>query len=158
MDEPKTTFIHRTLRFLRHYFFWASIIAAVILLALVFEAGRWSVYVAHPDLSQAEQANTVLKHVGELIQLPNEQPTMATINDAASAKKAQPFLTNAQNGDVLIVFPNAAEALLYRPSTNKLIAVGPVDNSAAQQVTKQLPPTPEPTASSSDATTTKSKK
>ena len=131
MDEPKRTFIQNALRFLRGYLLWVCIVAALVLLVLVFEAGRWTVYRAHPDLSQAEQANAILKNVGDLIQLPTgETPTMATINDAASAKKAQPFLTNAQNGDVLIVYPDAAEALLYRPSTNKLIAVGPVDNSA----------------------------
>ena len=157
MDESKPTFIQRTFRFLRRYFFWMLAVVAIILLALAFEGGRWSVYQANPNLSQAEQASEILARVGKLIQLPNEQPTMATINDAASAKKAQPFLTGTENGDVLIVFPNAAEALLYRPSTNKLIAVGPVNNDAPQ-VEKQLPPTPEPAATSSDATTTKSKK
>jgi len=63
---------------------------------------------------------------------------MAIINDAASAKKEQPFLKNAANGDVLIVYPNAGEALMYRPSSNKLIAVGPVDNSVQDVSTANL--------------------
>ncbi len=169
MDDPRITFIQPTLRILRRYFLYLLILAALILLALVFEAGRWSVYRSHPDLSQAEQATAILQKVGNLIQLPaGEQPTMATINDAASAKKAQPFLTNAQNGDILIVFPNAAEALLYRPSTNKLIAVGPVDNTQTQQMTSpsgSSRPSPDATAgtagqatSSDNATSTKTKK
>lgn len=149
--------MQRIFTFIRRYFAPLVIVVAIVLLALVFEAGRWSVFQANPGLTQAEQATRILKNVGGLIQLPNEVPTMATINDAASAKKGQPFLTNAANGDVLIVFSNAAEALLYRPSTNKLIAVGPVNNDVPQ-VTKQLPLAPEPAASSTDATTTKSKK
>lgn len=159
MDEPKRTFIQNALRFLRGYLLWVCIVAALVLLVLVFEAGRWTVYRAHPDLSQAEQANAILKNVGDLIQLPTgETPTMATINDAASAKKAQPFLTNAQNGDVLIVYPDAAEALLYRPSTNKLIAVGPVDNSAPSTSAIKTPVAAPEAASTDNASSTKTKK
>ncbi len=154
MDEQvKPTFVRRIFRFIRRFFFLIPIVVLLVLLALAFEVGRWSVYGAHPELSQTEQANTVLAKVGKLIQLPNEQPTMAAINDAANAKKGQPFLTGAANGDILIVYPNAAEALLYRPSTNQLIAVGPVDSGDAQQHTT-VQASPVLTGTTSDATTT----
>ncbi len=108
-------------------FFWPILIFVVlILLCIAYGAGRASVYQANPGLAQAEQANSILAHVGKFMQLPSETPTMATIKDAASAKAAQPFLVNAENGDVLIVFQQAAEAILYRPSTDKIISVGPV--------------------------------
>jgi hypothetical protein len=143
--------------FLRRNFFWAVTVVAILLLAVAFEAGRWSVYHAHPELSQAEQAATILNNVGHLIQLPSgETPTMATINNAASAKTSQPFLVNAQDGDVLIVYPDAGEALLYRPSTDKLIAVGPVDNGAPSQAQAETPISPP--ATTTDATETPSKK
>lgn len=155
-NQLRPTFIQRILRFFRRYFFPLIVIAAALVLAGTFELGRASVYRAHPEISSQEQVNAILQKVGALIQLPpGETPTMATINDAASAKKSQPFLANAQNGDVLIVYPNAAEALLYRPSTDKLIAVGPVNNTGPQQVS---PVPPAPAASSTNATTTKSKK
>ncbi|MFA5744878.1 MAG: hypothetical protein WC887_01555 [Candidatus Paceibacterota bacterium] len=150
--------MHHIFTFISRYFLWILIVVALALLALAFEGGRYTVYRAHPELSGVEQqANEVLKKVGSLIQLPSgETPTMATINDAASAKKAQPFLANALNGDILIVYQNAAEALLYRPSTNKLIAVGPVNNTAeSSQVSL---PAPEPTPQANDATSTKSKR
>lgn len=138
--------------FISRFFLWILIVLALALLALAFEGGRYTVYRAHPELSGVEQANEVLKKVGSLIQLPSgETPTMATINDAVSAKKAQPFLVNALNGDILIVYQNAAEAILYRPSSNKLIAVGPVNNAGAQEVAL-----PESASSINDATTTKS--
>lgn len=150
-DQPKHTFIHRIFSFFRRHFFILSILAAILILAGTYELGRTSVYRAHPEITSAEQATAILKKVGELIQLPSEQPTMATINDAANAKKAQPFLVNAQNGDILIVYPNAQQALLYRPSTNKLIAVGPVNNTPQQQVSFQ----PAPAAPATNATKTK---
>jgi hypothetical protein len=131
-------------KFIRRFPLWILILITLIVLALAFEAGRWSVYRAHPELGNTEQVTAILTKIGQLIQLPNEQPTMVTINDAVSAKQQQPFLTNAENGDILIVYPNAAEALLYRPSTDKLIAVGPVntgagDSTAAPQQVQALP-------------------
>lgn len=141
----------RILRFVARY----SLIIIVICAIGFYELGRSSVYSEHPELSGQDQASAILAKVGALIQLPaGETPTMATINDAASAKQAQPFLANAENGDVLIVYPNAQTALLYRPSTNKLIAVGTVDNSSGAQTAS----TPLPAATSTNATTTKSKK
>lgn len=158
-DQPQPTFTQRSTRFLRRHFFWLLILAAALILAGVYELGRASVYRAHPELASAEQATALLAKIGELIQLPSgEIPTMATVNDATSAKKSQPFLANAQNGDILIVYQNAQQALVYRPSTNKLITVGPVNSGAAtnaQQTTNNAPIT---ASSTENATTTKSKR
>lgn len=144
--------------FLRRYFRLIFIVVVLALLGLVFWVGRVSVYQSHPELTQTEQANDILVKVGKLIQLPaGETPTMATINDAASAKAAQPFLVNAQNGDVLIVYSGAAQAILYRPSTDKLIAVGPVDTSGAATPKATVKAPTVETPATSTATTTKKK-
>src|SRR5665213_3037244 len=161
-DQLHLSFAQRTFRFIRRYFMWVLLLVIVGCSLGFYELGRSSVYSAHPELSGAEQAAAILNKVGQLIQLPNEQPSMAAINDAASAKKAQPFLASAQNGDVLIVFAIAQTAILYRPSTNKLIAVGPVTSSASAPSTAQtpIPSATAPVASSTsnkDATSTKSK-
>lgn len=125
-------------------------ILAVIIGAVVFyQLGRTTVLREHPDFASQEQASLILAKVGALIQLPQgETPTMATIDDAVAAKKAQPFLQNSANGDVLIIYPNAKIAILFRPSTDKLIAVGPV-NSDTQQTAGQVQ-----NASGSTASTT----
>jgi hypothetical protein len=150
--------MNRISAFVRRFFIPLIIIAAVLVLAGTYELGRASVYRAHPELSGQEQASAILMKVGALIQLPSgEAPTIATINDAASAKKSQPFLANAQNSDVLIVYPNVAEAILYRPSTNKVIVEGPVDTGQSNSVMPVSTSTPT-TASTTNATTTKSKK
>ncbi|MFZ1074751.1 MAG: hypothetical protein WAN50_00025 [Minisyncoccia bacterium] len=142
------------LRFARRSAFW---IAVILALGASFWLGRYTVYRTHPELSGAEQAAQILANVGKLIQLPNETPTMATIKDAGSAKRGQPFLVNAENGDILIVYQNPPEALLYRPSTDKLINVGPVNDGAATQTVSQSVP-PATATSTNAATSTKSKK
>jgi hypothetical protein len=136
---------------------WVVCGTILILVSLIFEAGRYSVYRAHPELSSTEAATAILHNIGKIMQLPSGTTTMMTINDAASAKRAQPFLVNAQNGDVLIVYTDAAEALLYRPTTNKLIAVGPIDNSAPGSPAAKAP-APRPTGPTNNATTTKARK
>lgn len=144
--------------FVRRHIVLLGSVFLLVMLALVFEGGRYSVYVAHPELSSQDQANQVLSKVSKLIQLPqNETPTMATINDAAAAKQGQPFLSAAQNGDVLIVYQATGEALLYRPSTDKLIAVGPVENNAPQG-TAARPSQPVAATSTNNAGTSTSKK
>ncbi len=141
---------------IRRFLFPLLIGSGIVLVLGAFFLGRYMVYQAHPELSGQEKATAVLAKVEKLIELPQgEAPQMATIEDAESVKTAQPFLANAQNGDILIVYASAQTALLYRPSTNKLIAVGPVDNSAPKEQVSV--PAPEPTATSTDhATTTKS--
>lgn len=158
-DQLMPTLVQRFFRFIRTYLLWSITLAVLVAIALAFEAGRYSVYVSHPELAGTEQAQEILSKVGQLIQLPQgETPTMATIKDASAVKKGQPFLDNAANGDILIVYTNAAEAILYRPSTNKLIAVGPVNPGAGSQATQQVTSSSASAATSTNATSTKSKK
>jgi hypothetical protein len=125
--------------FFRRFLIPIILVVVLALLATAFFLGRYTVYQSNPELSSAEQTHGILTKVGALIQLPqNEAPQMAAINDAESAKQTQPFLVNAQNGDILIVYANAQMALLYRPNANKLIAVGPITSD-----TPSLPHTPE---------------
>jgi len=72
-----------------------------------------------------QQTKKITNAVGKLIQLPEGTPQIATVSDVETLKKAQPFFENAQNGDQVLVFTK--EAILYRPSSNKIINVAPVN-------------------------------
>ena len=160
MDEPRRTSTKaRLFRLIRRHFFWIVIVVVIVWTASFFELGRDTVYQTNPNLQDQEQAAEILQKVGQLIQLPaDETPTMAAISATRQApKQGQPFLTNAENGDVLIVYDNAREALLYRPSINKLIAVGPVDSATPQAPAVQAPASA-PAATSTDASSTPSTK
>lgn len=157
-DLHHTSITIHLFRFIRRHFFWFAIVFFVAWTTAFFELGRYSVYRAYPALESQQQATEILHKVGRLIQLPpDETPTMATINNAVIAKQGQPFLDSAANGDVLIVYADAGEALLYRPSTDRLIAVGPIDTSASQAQAAETP-IPQVIATSTDATDTPSRK
>jgi hypothetical protein len=80
----------------------------------------------------ANESQDLVAKVGVLIELPSgETPTIATVTDITKVKD-QAFFTNAQNGDKLLIYPQAKKAILYRPSTNKVINVAPLVIGATQ--------------------------
>jgi LytR cell envelope-related transcriptional attenuator len=93
--------------------------------------------------SQANQQSALLNQIGKLIVLPSgEQPQIATVSDMAKLK-GQSFFAHAKNGDKVLIYTKAQEAILYDPIANKIVAVGPI---SLTQVTPTTPveATPEP--------------
>jgi uncharacterized protein HemX len=88
-------------------------------------------------LSQSQQATVneateLNNEVGKLIQLPTDEvPTVATVIDAAKVK-SQAFFASAQNGDKLLLYSKSGKAILYRPSTKKIIEVAPINLGNSQ--------------------------
>lgn len=92
----------------------------------------WNLYMVENKASlasQMEQAQVkeLIEKVGKLIILPTgEEPVVATINDAAALVKDQIFYKGAQNGDVVLVYQKASKAIVYSPSRNLIVNVGPI--------------------------------
>jgi uncharacterized protein YneF (UPF0154 family) len=108
----------------------------LIILVLVLAGGfAWSFYsyrqvqmqldqVANQRLSEKEIA-TLISKVGKHIVLPADQePTIATVQDASALAEQQPFFKDANNGDTLFIYND--RAILYRESKDVIINVGPV--------------------------------
>jgi hypothetical protein len=80
-----------------------------------------------PTNTAQEQTNSLINSVGKLTELPTgETPTIATVTDVTKLA-GQPFFANAKNGDKVLIYTQAKEAYLYRPSTNKIINIAPVN-------------------------------
>ena len=77
-------------------------------------------------LAAQQEVSSIVDKVGSLMVLPqSEVPTIATVSDITKLKD-QPFFTNAQNGDKVLMYSGAKKAILYRPSNNKIIEVAPL--------------------------------
>jgi len=74
---------------------------------------------ASPEKNQQEMEN-VLKQISKSITLPSEAPEMATVTDKSKLQN-QPFFSQAENGDKVLIFTQARKAILYRPQTKKII-------------------------------------
>jgi hypothetical protein len=88
---------------------------------------------ANPQIAVEQQTKELLTKVGQIYSgLPtNETPTIAAVSDAAKARKQSAFFANAQNGDKVLMYVKAGQAILYRPSTNKIVIVAPLTFSKA---------------------------
>lgn len=87
---------------------------------------------SNPEEASQEEAERLSQEVGEKIQLPKETPTVATVVDAAKLKD-QPFFANAKNNDKVLIYTSAKKAVLYRPSTKKVIEVAPINIGDGEQ-------------------------
>lgn len=89
----------------------------------------------------AEEAATEAKNlkdkVAKLMALPDEDATVATVQDVSKLSE-QEFFKDAQNDDKVLIFTAAKKAVIYRPSENRIINSGPIvinstsDDTAAE--------------------------
>jgi len=99
-----------------------------------------------PKESVKLESKLLVEKIGKLMELPKgEEPTVATVSDKDKLSN-QPFFANAQNGDKVFIYAKGKKAILYRPSTNKIIEVGPVNIGESFQAS--------PTAATASATKT----
>jgi hypothetical protein len=69
---------------------------------------------------------SVVEKVRTVIDFPaDEKPQIATVSDKTKLANND-FYKNAENGDKLILLSTSQKAILYRPSTNKIINVAPL--------------------------------
>ena len=65
--------------------------------------------------------------IGEFVELPlDEAPTLATVKDA-SKLRTQSFFKHTQDGDKVLIYAKAGKAVIYRPSTKKVVQYMPIN-------------------------------
>lgn len=83
-------------------------------------------YRADPTQASKAEVSRIVEEVGKLYALPKgEDPSVATVKDKQKLKD-QPFFNNAENDDVTLIYSKAKLAVLYRPSSQKIINVSSV--------------------------------
>ena len=108
-------------RFVKKY---AKLLITILVIVAVIGAA-WLIS-AKRTSSRQTGLNHVVVRVGRLMLLPNdEQPTLATVTD--KTKLTDKFLAaKAVNGDEVLIYTKNQLVIIYRPSINKIAAVGTV--------------------------------
>lgn len=89
---------------------------------------------SNPQQAIQKQADDLISSVAKLVTLPSgEAPTVASVSDVTQARQQSAFFKDAQNGDKVLMYIKAKQAILYRPTTNNIILVAPLtfDNANA---------------------------
>ena len=127
MDRSQFRFTRK-----RRWLLWV-----VVAIGVIAFAGLGYAYLkARAELTgktdDSQQAMVI--QIGRHLVLPDEEPTVATVNDASKLSN-QEFFKNAQDGDKVLIFPKANKALIYRPSNQKVIEYAKVSLDGLNQPT-----------------------
>ncbi len=78
----------------------------------------------------ADDVNGIKQQISKHYLLPSdEEPALATVTD--KAKISSDFLKKADNGDKVLIYQTNKIAIIYRPSIDRIISVGPVSIDTA---------------------------
>jgi len=84
----------------------------------------------NPNITAQSELKKLIDDVGRHIELPKDEvPGMATVTDKNKLAN-QPFFSNAQNGDKVLIYQKNGQVILYRPSIDKIIKVSTVTGSS----------------------------
>lgn len=97
--------------------------------------------------SAEKEITQITRHLSKFMQLPSDSmPTLATVTDKDKLINEE-FFKQAENGDKVLIYLAEGKAILYRPSTRKVIDVAPVrrTDTLSQQEGLAAQPTTTPT-------------
>lgn len=120
---------------IKRSYFWVIVVVAIVSLYGCFHFYlKYKSLTVDPNIEAQKMTVELVEELSKLMELPiDETPTVATISDKAKLA-GQIFFKNAENGDILFAYTNAMKAILYRPSTNKIINVAPISINQEQGI------------------------
>ncbi|HJQ08832.1 MAG TPA: hypothetical protein VJ836_05125 [Candidatus Saccharimonadales bacterium] len=101
-----------------------AVVAAAAWLAAAYYQSRIEVENLKNDLAGTpkREADELIQKIGMHMVLPNETPTIATVKDVTKLVD-QPFFKHAKNGDKVLMYTRIKKAILYNPSSGKVVEV-----------------------------------
>ncbi len=116
---------------------------ATVFLVFALVASSTYFYVQYKNEQASNPAREVQETtaaVSKFMELPqNEEPSLATVTEKEKLQD-QEFFKQAENGDKVLIYIDAGKAILYRPSTGKIIDVTSINtNPTATTLTPENP-------------------
>jgi hypothetical protein len=134
-DEPKRPKMKKGVLI----FIVGFLLGALLVVGFVYYRAPQVFSLRTPEEQARLDVLATVKEVGKLMILPtNEEPTVLDITDPQSLIAQQPFFTGSIAGDKLLVYKTTARAIVYSPSRNLIVNVGPVTNN--QPAVPSTPP------------------
>lgn len=97
------------------------ILSGFLLLAVLAAAYFAYQYAFTPEALKRREIQKWTAIIGEHTALPQgEKPTLATVTNKDKLDD-QTFFRQSQNGDKILIYPRSGKAILYRPSSGKIM-------------------------------------
>lgn len=106
----------------------------VAISGVVFSAYEWNKikYLENPTLATQQEIKQLVIDVGKHLVLPtDETPTLATVSDPEKLRD-QPFFANTKTGDKVLIYASSRKAILWRPSTSKIVEISALNSTVSQ--------------------------
>lgn len=102
-------------------------VSAVLIVSLIVAATSYAAYrKASESRPEGSEAERIAEHISAFMELPDgEVPTLAIVTDREKLAD-QEFFDLAENGDQVLIYERAKKALLFRPSTGRVMNVAPI--------------------------------
>ena len=101
------------------WYFIGVVLGFVLVLLAVFMYGK----VTHKE--NLDNVIVIKNKIAKHVVLPkDEEPALVTIVD--KNKVTTPFLKIAENGDKVLIYQKAKRVIVYRPSIDRILDIGPV--------------------------------
>lgn len=117
------------------------VLSTLLFVALCATGYFYYQYHQSPQVADAQEIEKLTKTIGAFFTLPEgETPTLATVTDREKLAE-QPFFQKAENGDKVLIYSQSGRAVLYRPSSGKIIDVTTVNLNTPTTPTATATPT-----------------
>ena len=118
----------------------STLVLLMLLIVAIGAAGYFyyqSKYAA--QIADSKEIEELTKTIGQFVELPvDETPTLATVTDREKLAD-QTFFIKAENGDKVLIYSNSGKAILYRPSTKKIVDMTSVNINQPAANTESAP-------------------
>lgn len=106
--------------------FWITLITIALVAIYTLIMGMiYKNQMASKKKAQAKEQLQTVDKIGKLLRLPNETPIFTTVYNEKDFENNNLFRA-VKKGDKILLFINAKQAIIYRPSSNQVIEVLPV--------------------------------
>lgn len=100
-------------------------IPLIISIFFIISAAVFFYNTNNKELTKEEEAKQTIEKLAKIYNLPDQNPTLATIVDIEVLKKEnQEFYKDALNGDSLVIFKDQQIAIIYRKDEDRIIKIG----------------------------------
>lgn len=132
----------------------STLVLGVLLILATGVAGYFYYQSRHAaQIADSKEIEELTKTIGKFMELPEgEAPTLATVTDREKLAD-QTFFLKAENGDKVLIYSQSGKAILYRPSSGKIVDVTTVNVNQPTPETQptQEEPVPQPAAEAAPA-------